>query len=335
MPPKLIPPALSTTTQQFAEVFITVTKTIEDIVSSNPESKEPIQKLLSLSSPTRPLLNFMVSRPGKPPPSKTTESAPSAPTTGAKGKTLTPTFASAATSPPHPSILVSLSNLNWNKGRPSPANLHSGINRALEASGNDQVHISATKWTARENMILTGGPNTSAHHLQQATFTISQYLSETYPSLLPQSNQIIPTGDSTDSRARTPYKCHAMLVLDNPSYASLNITQKPSWVCDLNSYTEGAVSSLVVAFEDPDGSLKTLTLPAVKGQKPPRVQRTMMAGRKLEGEKEEKDQQEHHTDGALYTQSDQPPATSTMHHIKSNAWHCTKLAFQARGACLY
>ncbi|KAF8258300.1 hypothetical protein EI94DRAFT_1708113 [Lactarius quietus] len=66
---------------------------------------------------------------------------------------------------------------------------------------------------------------------------------------------LVPTGVTKDSRAKTLDECHAALVQDNPSYTSLNVTQKPSWVRNPNSYSEGAVSSLVVAFEDLDGSL--------------------------------------------------------------------------------
>jgi len=43
--------------------------------------------------------------------------------------------------------------------------------------------------------------------------------------------------------------------LDNPSYGRLTITQLPSWVCSPFSYTPSSYSSLVVAFEDPDGSI--------------------------------------------------------------------------------
>jgi hypothetical protein len=40
----------------------------------------------------------------------------------------------------------------------------------------------------------------------------------------------------------------------NPTYASLQITQKPSWVRPPSSYPHGSASSLSVTFEDPDGS---------------------------------------------------------------------------------
>ena len=64
----------------------------------------------------------------------------------------------------------------------------------------------------------------------------------------------VPTGVTGDRGAKTPDECHAALALENPTYASLQITQKPSWVRPPTSYTIGSASSLVVAFEDPDGS---------------------------------------------------------------------------------
>ncbi|KAF8261100.1 hypothetical protein EI94DRAFT_1810805 [Lactarius quietus] len=260
MPPKLKSPAPPTTTQQLAEgcpspfsLRIPLLRLLED-VKSIKTSLAALQKAIAPGAQT-----------GKPPLSKTPENAPIAPVARAKGKTHTPTFASAAASPPCPSLIVGLDFLNWNKGRPSPAALCSGINQALEASGNDQVCISATQWTARDNMILTGGPNTSAHHLQQAAPIISQHFGDAYPLSPPTIRpnvkwsklliNNVPTGVTTEDGAKTPDECHAALVLDNPAYASLIITQKPSWVRDPNSYPEGAVSSLVVAFEDPDGSL--------------------------------------------------------------------------------
>jgi len=122
-------------------------------------------------------------------------------------------------------------------------------------------------------VILTGGPTTTAQHLQQASPTIRHYLTETYltsdePDDLPTPPTIrpnikwskllinsVPTGVSHTRKAMTPDECNTALASDNPAYAILNITQKPSWVRNPTSYSEGAVSSLVVAFEDPDGSL--------------------------------------------------------------------------------
>src|SRR5205807_44379 len=54
---------------------------------------------------------------------------------------------------------------------------------------------------------------------------------------------------------------HPILRELNPSYASLTVTQRASWVRPPTSYKEGAVSSLSVAFEDQDGN-KLKALPA-------------------------------------------------------------------------
>jgi len=49
---------------------------------------------------------------------------------------------------------------------------------------------------------------------------------------------------------------HAQLTEHNPSYAALKVTQMPSWVWAPSTYLPSAVTlSLVVAFEDPDGSI--------------------------------------------------------------------------------
>ena len=64
----------------------------------------------------------------------------------------------------------------------------------------------------------------------------------------------VPTGTSADRSPLTPDECHAVLAASNPSYASLSIMQKPSWVHPPTSYKPGSASSLSVAFEDPDGS---------------------------------------------------------------------------------
>jgi hypothetical protein len=64
----------------------------------------------------------------------------------------------------------------------------------------------------------------------------------------------VPTGVSEAWGAKNPDECHTALTLENPYYTSLQITQKPSWVHPPSTYTIGSASSLVMAFEDPDGS---------------------------------------------------------------------------------
>jgi hypothetical protein len=73
----------------------------------------------------------------------------------------------------------------------------------------------------------------------------------------------VPT-EKTDTRpAYSPDECHKALIAENPSYASLTVTQRPSWVRNPLSYTANTMSSLTFAFEDPD-STRAATLLADK-----------------------------------------------------------------------
>jgi len=65
----------------------------------------------------------------------------------------------------------------------------------------------------------------------------------------------VPTGVDEETPAHSSVECQCALALDNPSYGHLTITQLPSWVRSPFSYTPGSYSSLVVTFEDPDGSI--------------------------------------------------------------------------------
>ncbi|KAH9019632.1 hypothetical protein EDB85DRAFT_1896559 [Lactarius pseudohatsudake] len=196
-------------------------------------------------------------------------SSPQEPLLRPTGKAVS-SFTKAAAIPPRPSVVISLANTNWNGSRPSPAQICEGINDALANAQNDLARVSTARWTTRDNLVLTGSPNTSAQNLQQATPTICQHFSESYPdsrvtlpTLRVRPNikwskiliNSVPTGVSSDSHAYTPDECHAALVENNPTYASLHVTQRPSWVRNPDSYANNAVSSLVVAFEDPDSSV--------------------------------------------------------------------------------
>jgi hypothetical protein len=69
----------------------------------------------------------------------------------------------------------------------------------------------------------------------------------------------LPTGTSDTRGPYTPEECHQLLTANNPTYASLPVMQKLSWVRAPSSYSVDSSSSLVVAFEDPLGAnLKSL-----------------------------------------------------------------------------
>ncbi|KAF8269085.1 hypothetical protein EI94DRAFT_1799572 [Lactarius quietus] len=142
MPPKPKPPTLPSTTQQLAEVFLSATKGIENILSLNLEPEEPIQQMIvtflanstiakihraaqtptpyastpsslledvkSIKSTLAALQKVIFSgtQASKPSQGKTLDNAPSAPPPRAKGKTQALSFANAAASPPCPSIVA-------------------------------------------------------------------------------------------------------------------------------------------------------------------------------------------------------------------------------------
>ena len=117
------------------------------------------------------------------------------------------------------------------------------------------------------NLVVTGGPNVMLHQLQLAAATIAQAFANSYTASvtpLPPPTRAnikwskllingIPTGASDSRGVYSPKECHLALVATNPFYATLPVTQKPSWVRPPSSYKADSSSSLVVAFEDPDG----------------------------------------------------------------------------------
>jgi hypothetical protein len=160
--------------------------------------------------------------------------------------------------------------------QPPPVYFTEIFNDVLKASPLHQVHIAATRWTAKGNLVITRGHLNTAQQLQDSTEILSRALAEdqfvpdgaplpfppTRPNIKWSKVLIngIPTGvQASRDQAYNPEECHEALVNENPAYAALLVTQKPSWVRPPHLYTVGSSSSLVVAFEDPDGNkAKTL-----------------------------------------------------------------------------
>lgn len=156
-----------------------------------------------------------------------------------------PSYASkASTKPNNPSLIVGLShlpannNLRWSQ----PAEICTTINNALNITPHNQVHVSAVRWTAKGNLIITGGHMIMAHQLQLIFPIIAKALTEAYSSpVTPLTAPLthanvkwskvlingLPT-EVTDSRgAYTSNECHAALTAENPSYSPLIIAQNP------------------------------------------------------------------------------------------------------------
>ncbi|KAH8978112.1 hypothetical protein EDB86DRAFT_3155437 [Lactarius hatsudake] len=188
-----------------------------------------------------------------------------------------PSFASMAKTPARPSLVVSLQTPEAGGPKPlavrrGPQELVAHLNAVLASEGH-AVTLSAAQWTAKNNLVVTAGPDTTAHHLAAASHLISDslatFLSADNSPLPVQTRENckwarlmingIPTGASLTRGPYTPSELHAALLADNPAYRKLRLTQPPSWVRAPSSYRPGSVSSVVVAFEDPSGdSLRSL-----------------------------------------------------------------------------
>ena len=149
-----------------------------------------------------------------------------------------------------------------------PEILCNALNKELAAITPPQVQLVAIRWTVKGNLVITGGPTATPHTLQLAAPHIStslfNSLNPSFDSHLPQPRPNtkwskicingVPMGMLANGSPLPPDECHRALTASNPSYASLSIMPKPSWVHPPTSYKPGSVSSLSVAFEDPDGS---------------------------------------------------------------------------------
>ncbi|KAH8979330.1 hypothetical protein EDB92DRAFT_1821073 [Lactarius akahatsu] len=151
--------------------------------------------------------------------------------------------------------------------RHSPSAVCAHLNAVLTSS-TPQVTLSAARWTKNNNLVVTAGPDTTAHQLNSAaTFisdTLSSFLSTSADTPLPVSAKEnvrwshllinnIPTGVSATRGAYSPQECQDTLARDNPVYRSLRLARLPSWVKHPDGYAAGSSSSLVMTFEDPSG----------------------------------------------------------------------------------
>ena len=120
------------------------------------------------------------------------------------------------------------------------------------------------------NIVLTGGHSSTLQQLASTYDQISKTITTKFPTVFKHSNDLhitanipwskvlinnVPTGVTNNRGPWTPKECHEALLADNPSYAALNVTQRPSWVKLPTTYGIDTSSSLVVAFEDPGGHL--------------------------------------------------------------------------------
>ena len=129
------------------------------------------------------------------------------------------------------------------------------------------VRLSAAKWTPTGNLVVFAGPGVSC----DALFTTSHLLTTAVSRALPEHPTIssrlnvkwgkvlinsVPTGIvEGHPHAHSPPTCWQVLIDNNPSFRNLKVCQLPSWVCHPSLFTPGSSSSLVLAFEDPNGTI--------------------------------------------------------------------------------
>ncbi len=166
--------------------------------------------------------------------------------------------------------------------RRSPQEVVTHLNTELH-DAHHLVTLSAARWTAKNNLVVTARPDTSAYQLTQASHFISDILSiflshDSSPLPITSHENVkwsqllingIPTGVSSSRGPYSPSECQQVLMADNPAFWTLRLTQPPSWVRAPSTYGPGSISSLVVAFKDPSGeSLRSL----LGGENPLRLQ---------------------------------------------------------------
>jgi len=115
--------------------------------------------------------------------------------------------------------------------RRSPQEVVSHLNAEL-ADGNHPVTLSAARWTAKNNLVVTAGPDTSAYQLTQASHIISDTLStflshDSSPLPITSRENVkwsrllingIPTGVSSSRGPYSPSECHQALMAENPAF---------------------------------------------------------------------------------------------------------------------
>ncbi len=148
----------------------------------------------------------------------------------------------------------------------SPQEVVTHLNAKL-VDAHHPVTLSAAWWMAKNNLVVTAGPDTSAYQLTQVSHfisnTLSIYLShDSSPLPITTHENVkwshllinsIPTGASSSHGPYSPSECQQALMADNPAFWTLHLMQPPSWVRAPSTYGPSSILSLVVAFEDPLG----------------------------------------------------------------------------------
>jgi hypothetical protein len=304
--PRDTPP---TTSQQIAAILSSALTASQKLISYNPEAIKDLRPsfLSTYAHPTFALILGIPSQQpaihpviqeqlnhikkqlqslsktveARHPPTEATIALPSPPLVATPAAKNAPpdTYANKAKQESRPSLVVDFLGKPPNQDSRTPGHVFcENVNKQLQAQKNyPAVQISAAKWTAKGNIVLTAAHTVTQQQLNLASAFIKREVGDVIKKhqphiILPEPlirattkwSKIllngVPTGVTDRRDAYTPEECHRTLLADNPHYAQLTITQKPSWVKPPSSYSTSSSSSLVFAFEDPDGSKKQILL---------------------------------------------------------------------------
>ncbi|KAJ1308147.1 hypothetical protein OPQ81_003865 [Rhizoctonia solani] len=134
--------------------------------------------------------------------------------------------------------------------------INNRLSRTLSAKG---LQVLGSHWNPSGNIILTFPPDTPDELVSEHINIIREALnlsSQTVSRDVPWSKLMLLSVFAR-SRSEDPVYSNKVLyeaLIRNPAIANLKITQKPRWVCSPEEI-KGFRSSIVFAFEDPDGSI--------------------------------------------------------------------------------
>jgi len=84
-------------------------------------------------------------------------------------------------------VVVSLGAITCSDDRrPQPADICTKINDVLASSSYSQLHVSSVQWTQQGDLVIIGGPHTTAHELSAAQSHIAEVVRAFISSISPQ-----------------------------------------------------------------------------------------------------------------------------------------------------
>ena len=163
-----------------------------------------------------------------------------------------------------PQAVVRYHHTTNNAPHPICIKIVESLNRALAATPSfKHVLVVGVKWSARSNLVVRArapSPDVLVNALEAVRHTVivdRHAINDIIPSKRWSRVTVshIYSGKELTTPAHSSPILHEEPAAHNPAYAALNIRQVPSWVRNPASFSDGQLSSITFAFDDPDGSL--------------------------------------------------------------------------------